>query len=181
MSETGWIGTLGEWSPQIHQDAWIAPGAVLVGRVRLDAGASVWYGAVLRADEDEIRIGERSNIQDLACLHADPGEPVIVGDRVTVGHQAMVHGARLESGCLIGISAVVLGGVRVGAGALVAASTVVLAGTVVPPGVLFAGVPGRIVRELTDADRARFAGAADRYAARVARHRAVTWRSSPAG
>ncbi|MFC4565996.1 gamma carbonic anhydrase family protein [Nocardiopsis mangrovi] len=162
--------------PEIHPDAWIAPGAVVVGRVRIGALSSVWYGSVLRADTEDIVVGERVNIQDQCGLHSDPGEPAVLADRVSLGHKAMVHGAVIEEGALIGIGAIVLGGARVGAGALVAAGALVPPGKTVPPGVLWAGVPGRIVRELTDADRAGFAETPEKYAARARDHSDVAWR-----
>jgi carbonic anhydrase/acetyltransferase-like protein (isoleucine patch superfamily) len=169
------IGTLGDDGPVIHPDAWIAPNAVVVGRVTLERAASVWYGCVLRADEDEIVVGEECNIQDLCCLHVDPGEPVVLEDRVSLGHRAVVHGAYVETGALIGIGAVVLGRARIGAGTLIAAGTVVPPGKSVPAGVLMAGVPGRIVRELTEADRASFEDTSAHYVQRAARHRTATW------
>jgi len=169
------IGSLGDASPQIHPQAWVAPGAVVVGRVTLGRAASVWYGSVLRADTDEIVVGADVNIQDLCCLHVDPGEPVMLEDRVSLGHRATVHGAHVETGALIGIGAIVLGRARIGAGALVAAGAVVPPRTIVPAGVLAAGVPCRIVRELTDADRQTFAETAERYAQRAALHRTAKW------
>jgi len=181
LSEAPWIGSLGEAVPSIHPDAWIAPGAVVVGTVTLGRSANVWYGAVLRADDAEIWVSDECNIQDLCCVHVDTGEPTVLEARVTVGHHATVHGAYLETGSLIGMGAVVLGGARVGAGTLVAAGAVILPGTTVPAGVLCAGVPGRVVRELTDADRQRFAGAAGRYVTRANRHRTAVWDRWPAG
>jgi carbonic anhydrase/acetyltransferase-like protein (isoleucine patch superfamily) len=175
MSTVGRTGSLGDAIPLVHPEAWIAPGAVVVGRVRLGRGASVWYGAVLRADEDQIDVGPECNIQDLCCLHVDPGEPVILEERVSMGHGATVHGAHVAAGALVGIGAIVLGGARIGAGSLVAAGTVVLPGTEVPAGVLFAGVPGRVVRELTDADRSVFAQTPQRYVRRAAAHRDARW------
>jgi carbonic anhydrase/acetyltransferase-like protein (isoleucine patch superfamily) len=169
------LGSLGESVPSVHPEAWIAPGAVVVGRVTVGRAANVWYGAVVRADDDEIVIGPECNIQDLCCLHVDIGEPVLLDERVSVGHHATVHGARVGAGALIGIGAVVLGRAQVGAGALVAAGTLVRPGTQVPAGVLFAGVPGRVVRELTDADRELFAESAALYVERAALHRGVTW------
>jgi carbonic anhydrase/acetyltransferase-like protein (isoleucine patch superfamily) len=169
------IGSLGGEGPVIHPDAWVAPGAVVVGQVTLGPAASVWYGCVLRADVDEIVVGAECNIQDLCCLHVDAGEPAVLEDRVSLGHRATVHGAYIESGALVGIGAVVLGRARIGAGTLIAAGTVVLPGTTVPSGVLVAGVPGRIVRDLSDADRESFAETAAHYVQRAARHRAVTW------
>ena len=171
------IGSLGSAVPDLHPGAWVAPGAVVLGAVRLGRAASVWYGAVLRADEDEILVGAECNIQDLCCLHVDPGEPVVLEDRVSLGHHATVHGAHVGAGVLIGIGAVVLGGAKIGAGTLVAAGTVIPPGREVPAGVLVAGVPGRVVRELTDEDRSVFGETAARYVARAARHRGVRWTS----
>lgn len=170
------IGSLGDTVPSIHPQAWIAPGAVVVGRVTLGPGVSVWYGSVLRADDDEIAVGRDCNIQDQCCLHVDPGEPVVLAERVSLGHRATVHGAEVGAGALIGVGAIVLGGARIGEGALVAAGTVIRPGQQVPAGVLVAGVPGRVVRELTDADRRSFADTPDRYLRRAARHRAAGWR-----
>src|SRR6202035_1903842 len=169
------IGSLAGAVPAVHPEAWIAPGAVVIGSVRLGRAASVWYGAVLRADDDEIIVGPECNIQDLCCLHVDPGEPVVLEDRVSLGHHATVHGAHVGAGALTEICAVVLGGARIGAATLVAAGTVVPPGREFPAGVLVAGVPGRVVRELTDDDRAVFADTAANYAARAIRHRGVAW------
>lgn len=171
------VGSLDDAAPAIHPDAWIAPGVIVVGRVSLGPQASVWYGSVLRADEDEITVGAGCNVQDQCCLHVDPGEPVILEDRVSLGHRAVVHGAHVETGALIGIGAVVLGGARVGAGSLIAAGAVVTPGMRIPAGVLAAGVPARVRRELTAADRDELAGTADRYVRRAARHRGANWRT----
>jgi carbonic anhydrase/acetyltransferase-like protein (isoleucine patch superfamily) len=148
---------------------------VVVGSVTIGRASSVWYGAVLRADDDEIFIGEECNIQDLCCLHVDAGEPVRLEPRVSLGHHATVHGAHIEEGALIGMGAVVLGGARVGAGSLIAAGAVVLPGHHIPPGVLFAGVPGRVVRDLTDADRERIKHTWHSYVGRARRHREARW------
>jgi carbonic anhydrase/acetyltransferase-like protein (isoleucine patch superfamily) len=169
------LGSIDGNTPDVHPEAWIAPGAILVGRVTVDRGASVWYGSVLRADEDDIIVGAECNIQDLCCLHVDAGQPVILEDRVSLGHRAMVHGAQVGTGSLIGIGAIVLGGARIGAGTLVAAGAVVPPGRQIPAGVLVAGVPGRVVRELTEADRAVFSDTAANYARRAQAHRGVTW------
>jgi carbonic anhydrase/acetyltransferase-like protein (isoleucine patch superfamily) len=165
------IGSLGPRVPRIHPDAWVAPGATIVGSVTLGRAASVWYGSVLRADEDEIVVGEDCNIQDLCCLHVDEGEPAVLEDGVSLGHRAVVHGAYIETGALIGIGAIVLGRARVGAGSLVAAGAVIPPGTTVPAGVLVAGVPGRVIRELTEADRRGIADTAPGYVERARRHR----------
>jgi carbonic anhydrase/acetyltransferase-like protein (isoleucine patch superfamily) len=176
------VGSLPGREPKIHPEAWIAPGAVLVGSVTLGRAASVWYGCVLRADEDEIIVGAECNIQDLCCLHVDAGEPAVLEDRVSLGHRAVVHGAHVETGALIGIGAVVLGRARVGAGSLVAAGAVLPPGTTVPAGVLVAGVPGRVIRELTDADIETFADTAAGYVERAGRHRGAAWgQSGPGG
>lgn len=169
------IGSLGDAVPAIHPEAWVAPGAVVVGSVSVGRGSSIWYGSVLRADDDEIAIAQECNIQDLCCIHVDAGEPAVLEPRVSLGHHATVHGAYVETGSLIGMGAVVLGRARVGAGSLVAAGTVVLAGSVVPAGVLYAGVPGRVVRELTQADQDGMVQTALRYVRRAERHRAARW------
>ncbi|WP_422664814.1 gamma carbonic anhydrase family protein [Acrocarpospora corrugata] len=159
-------------TPSIDPTAWLAPGVVVVGQVRIGPSANIWYGSVLRADDERVEVGAECNIQDLCCLHADPGEPAILEDRVSLGHKATVHGAYVESGALIGIGAIVLGGARISAGTVVAAGAVIPPGAKIPAGVLVAGVPGRVVRELTDVDRANFAGTAERYLAKAERHRA---------
>ena len=171
----GLLGSLGDFVPSVDPEAWIAPTAVVVGRVTIGRAANIWYGAVLRADDDEIVVGAECNIQDLCCMHVDAGEPAVLEERVSLGHHATVHGAHVGAGALIGMGAIVLGGARVGAGTLVAAGSVVRPGASVPAGVLFAGVPGRVVRELTDADRASFADSAVNYVARSGRHRDVAW------
>ncbi|PZG31465.1 gamma carbonic anhydrase family protein [Spongiactinospora gelatinilytica] len=160
-------------TPDIHPEAYVAPGAVVVGRVRLGRAANVWYGSVLRGDDERIEVAEECNIQDLCCLHSDPGEPAVLEPRVSLGHRAMVHGAYVETGALIGIGAIVLGGARVGAGTLVAAGAVVPPGRTVPGGVLVAGTPAKVIRELTDADRASFAKTPEGYMARAELHRAA--------
>ncbi|MCP9886414.1 gamma carbonic anhydrase family protein [Cyanobium sp. ATX 6A2] len=143
-----WPAPQAPWpAPHVDTDAWVADSAVLIGDVRLEAGASLWPTAVARGDVCPIVIGEGSNVQDGAVLHGDPGQPVLIGADVTVGHRAVVHGATLQDGCLIGIGAVVLNGVTVGAGALVAAGAVVTRD--VPPGALVMGAPAQVKRELS--------------------------------
>jgi carbonic anhydrase/acetyltransferase-like protein (isoleucine patch superfamily) len=133
--------------PQVHPEAWVAATAVLIGDVRLEAGASLWPMAVARGDVCPIVIGEGSNVQDGAVLHGDPGQPVTIGADVTIGHRAVVHGATLQDGCLIGIGAVVLNGVTVGEGALVAAGAVVTKD--VPAGAVVMGAPATVKRQLS--------------------------------
>lgn len=169
------IGAAAFGTPEIHPTAWIAPGATVVGRVRVGARSSVWYGSVLRADGEDILVGDRVNIQDQCGMHSDPGQPAILHDDVSLGHKAMVHGAVVEEGALVGIGAIVLGGARVGRGALVAAGALVPPGKTVPPGTLWAGVPGKVIRELTDDDRLVLAHTPPHYADLAEQHRDVTW------
>lgn len=144
-----WVRPIAGHEPDVAAAAFIAPGAVVLGRVRIGRGSSVWYGCVLRGDDEEIIVGEDCNIQDGSILHADPGDPTVLGDRVSLGHGAIVHGARIDDDVLVGIRAVVLNGVRVGAGSLIAAGAVVRPGTEVPPGSFVVGVPAK-VRTLPD-------------------------------
>ena len=147
--------------PQIHAEAWVAETAVVIGNVQLAAGASLWPTAVARGDVCSIVVGEGSNVQDGAVLHGDPGQPVTIGADVTIGHRAVVHGATLKDGCLIGIGAIVLNGVTVGEEALVAAGSVVTRD--VPAGVLVMGSPAQVKRELTAEARAEQRQHARRY------------------
>lgn len=133
--------------PDVSQAAFIAPNATVIGRVKLGVGASVWYGAVVRGDIEVIEIGAHSNVQDGAVLHGDPDLPTVLEDYVTVGHRAVVHSAHVETGCLIGIGAIVLNGVRVGEGSIVGAGAVVTKD--VPARSLVVGVPGKVLRALT--------------------------------
>ncbi|BBZ22233.1 gamma carbonic anhydrase family protein [Mycolicibacter hiberniae] len=163
---------IGGHAPQLHPEAWVAPNASLIGQVRLADRASVWYSATLRAEVEPIEIGAESNIQDGVTVHVDPQFPVRVGERVSVGHNAVLHGCTIEDDCLIGMGAIVLNGAVVGEGSLVAAGAVVPQGMVVPPRSLVAGVPGRVRRELSDAEVAnnRLNAAAYRHLTEV--HRA---------
>lgn len=149
--------------PVIDPSAWVAPNAVVLGRVRLKARSSVWYGCVLRGDQEWIEVGEESNVQDGAILHVDQGYPCVLGNRVTLGHRAIVHGAMVGDGALIGIAATVLSRCVIGEGALIAAGAVVLEGTVVPPHTLYAGCPARKVKDLTEGQRARLAATYRHY------------------
>jgi len=143
--------------PKIDPTAWIAPNAVVIGRVSIAARASVWYNCVLRGDSERIEVGEETNIQDGSILHHDFGWPCILGNRVTLGHNAIVHGSVVEDGALIGIAATVLSRCVIGAGALIAAGAVVLEGTKVPPHTLWTGCPAKQVKELNPAQRERLA------------------------
>ncbi|CAB1129276.1 Gamma carbonic anhydrase family protein [Candidatus Hydrogenisulfobacillus filiaventi] len=154
---------VGERDPVVQEPVFLAPGSFVIGSVRLAAGASVWFNAVIRADSETIEVGPDSNIQDNVVLHADPGFPCRIGAGVTVGHGAVVHGATVEDNVLIGIGAVVLNGARIGAGSLVAAGAVIPEGREIPPGSLVAGVPGRVVRSLTEEERAAIRASAREY------------------
>lgn len=140
-------------TPAIHPSAFVAAGARVLGGVTLAEGASVWYNAVLRADGDTITVGRGSNLQDNVSVHVDAGRPVVIGEDVSVGHNAVVHGCTIEDGSLIGMGAVILNGARIGAGSLVAGGAVVLEDADIPPGSLVAGVPAKVRRELTDEER----------------------------
>lgn len=163
--------TFGDWSPEVDPEAFVADGVTLVGAVTLREGASVWFGAVIRADGVPIEVGRDSNVQDGCVLHSDPGCPVLVGERVSIGHRAVVHGCAVEDEVLIGMGAVVLNGVVVGRGSLVAAGSVLLEGTVVPPLSLVAGVPARVKREVTDAEQERMRSGVQSYVTRARRYR----------
>ncbi|MEE4608449.1 MAG: gamma carbonic anhydrase family protein [Desulfobacteraceae bacterium] len=140
-------------TPTMGTDVFIAPTAVVIGDVTIGDGSSIWYGTVLRGDMAPIRIGAETNIQDLTMIHTDYGHPAIVGDRVSVGHRAVVHGCRVDDEALVGIGAVVLNGAVVGRGSVVAAGSVVREGQRVPPGVLVAGIPA-VVKRAIDAEAA---------------------------
>jgi len=147
----------------VDPTAWIAPSATVLGDVTIGSESTVWYQAVIRGDTDAIRIGRQTNIQDGCVLHADPGVPCTIGDRVTVGHAAIVHGATVEDDCLIGMKAVVMNGAKIGRGSLVAVGAIVTEGTEVPPGSLVMGQPAKVKRQLTEHDLARIRHAAEHY------------------
>lgn len=138
------ILTVDGHTPRLDPAAFVADTAVLAGQVQLAAGASVWFGCVLRSERSTITIGRDTNLQDLTVVHTDEGVPTTIGDRVTVGHRALLHGCTVEDDALIGMGAILLNGCHIGAGAVVAAGAVVREGQQVPPGALAAGVPARI-------------------------------------
>ncbi|MCL4159315.1 UNVERIFIED_CONTAM: hypothetical protein GTU68_033930 [Idotea baltica] len=147
----------------IDETAFLADNATIVGHVEIAADASIWFGTVIRGDSEMIAIGERSNVQDLCLIHADPGSPCRIGNDVTIGHSAVVHGATVGDGAMIGIRAVVLNGAVIGEGALVGAGAVVTEGTVIPPGHLAVGVPAKVLKELSPEQKERVAHAASHY------------------
>jgi carbonic anhydrase/acetyltransferase-like protein (isoleucine patch superfamily) len=148
-------------TPDFSEAAFVAKNATVIGVVNLLPGSSVWYGAVLRGDVDRIQVGASSNIQDGAILHGDPGQPVILEDFVTVGHRAVVHGAYIERGSLIGIGAVILNGVRIGTGSIIGAGAVVSRD--VPPRSLVVGVPAKVVRAVSETEAADLIDHAHKY------------------
>ena len=158
-------------TPTVAPDSFVADNATLIGRVTLGAGASVWFNAVLRGDGDAIVVGAGSNVQDGVVLHVDPGFPLTVGERVSVGHQAMLHGCTIGNGSLIAIRAVVLNGAVIGEQCLVGAGAIVTEGKRFPPRTLLLGAPAKVVRELTEQDLAMLKHAADSYARRAAIYR----------
>jgi carbonic anhydrase/acetyltransferase-like protein (isoleucine patch superfamily) len=135
--------------PQMHESAWVADSAEVIGDVQLGQDSSIWFGTVLRADTESLRIGRGSNIQDNSVLHADPGVPLVVGDNVTVGHQVMLHGCTIGDGSLIGIGAVVLNHAKIGKNCLVGAGSLITEGKEFPDGSMIIGSPARAVRQLT--------------------------------
>jgi carbonic anhydrase/acetyltransferase-like protein (isoleucine patch superfamily) len=157
--------------PRIAASAWVAESAQVLGRVTLAEDASVWHGAVLRADTEDISVGAGSNVQDNCVLHADPGFPLVLGAHVTVGHQAMLHGCTVGEGSLIGIGAVLLNGARIGARCLVGAGALVTEGKQFPDGSLIVGAPARVLRALTAEQIEGLLASARHYVANALRHR----------
>lgn len=160
-------------SPKIAPDVFIAPGAVVAGDVEIGPGSSVWFNAVLRGDVAPIRVGARSNVQDGAVLHVDPGTPCIVGDDVTIGHGAIVHGTTIGNGTTIGMGAIVLSRSTVGARAIVAAGAVVAEGAEVADGALVAGVPAKEKRILDEERQVKSVAGATGYVQNAARFKAT--------
>jgi len=157
--------------PQVHESAYVAESAELIGAVVVEAGASIWSNVVIRGDNETITIGRNSNVQEGSVLHADPGFPLAIGENVTVGHQAMLHGCTVEDGVLIGIQAVVLNGARIGRGSLVGAGSLVTEGKQFGEGQLILGSPAKAVRSLTEDGRTRNLHAAANYVERGRRYR----------
>jgi len=160
-------------TPQIAEDAYIAPTAVLIGDVTVATGASIWFGAVLRGDNSAIVIGEGSNVQDNCVIHCAEDLPTIVGANVTIGHMAMLEGCEIEDGTLIGMGAIVLQRARVGSGSLIAAGAVVGEGVEIPPGVLAAGVPARVKKEIAGESQRWVQTAALEYQSKRLRYLAI--------
>jgi carbonic anhydrase/acetyltransferase-like protein (isoleucine patch superfamily) len=157
--------------PTIDSTAYVHPLAVIIGDVTLGARASVWPTAVIRGDTDQIVIGQDSNVQDGTIIHVDRGVPTTIGNRVAIGHRAIVHGSVVEDDCLIAMGAILLNGVHVGSGSIVGAGAVCTEGTVIPPNSLVVGVPARRIRETSDAERERIAMTVRSYVELQAKYR----------
>jgi carbonic anhydrase/acetyltransferase-like protein (isoleucine patch superfamily) len=158
--------------PEIDPSAFVAPDASVIGRVRIGAGASVWFGARARGDNEWITIGQGTNIQDNSVLHSDWGSALTIGAGCTIGHMAMIHGCTVGDDCLIGMKATILNGATIGAGTLIGAGALVTEGKVIPEGVLALGSPAKIVRDLTHEERARLKQSALHYQENARRFRA---------
>lgn len=169
MSEAS-VFEVGGRSPVVHEGAFVAAGARVVGAVTIGREASVWYNAVLRGDGDSIEIGDGSNVQDNVSIHVDAGRPVRVGRNVSIGRNAVVHGCVVGDGSLIGMGSVILSGAVIGEECLIAGGAVVLEGTVVPRGSLVAGVPAKVRRQLTEEERAGILRNAEGYRDRISAH-----------
>ena len=154
---------LGDACVDTHPDSWTAPTATLIGRVRLEEGASVWFNAVLRGDNELILIGKDSNVQDGAVMHTDMGYPLTLGTGVTIGHNAMLHGCTVGDYSLIGINAVILNGAKIGKHCIIGANSLIGEGKVIPDGSLVMGSPGKVVRDLTDEQKALLQASAAHY------------------
>lgn len=157
--------------PQISPDAWIAPDAQIIGKVTIEAGASIWFGAVLRGDNEPIHIGAGSNVQDNCVIHTDPGCPVIVGKNCTVGHKALLHGCVIHDGVLVGMGSTILNRTVVRDGALIGACALVAEDKDIPEGALVLGTPGRVLRRLSDEEREGHLILAGRYRENAERFR----------
>jgi carbonic anhydrase/acetyltransferase-like protein (isoleucine patch superfamily) len=162
-----------QWFPKIHKKAWVAPGASIIGNVKIGKDSSIWFGVVIRGDVHKIRIGKRTSIQDLSMIHVthykkpnmSDGNPTIIGDDVTVGHKVMLHGCTIENGCLIGMNATILDGVVIGEGSIVGAHSLVTSNKIFPPHSLIMGSPAKVVKQLTQKEVDSLKEHAKRYVA----------------
>ena len=161
---------LGDSLVQTHPDSWTAPNATLVGKVRLEEGASVWFNAVLRGDNELILIGKNSNVQDGTVMHTDMGYPLTLGTGVTIGHNAMLHGCTVGDYSLIGINAVILNGAKIGKHCIIGANSLIGEGKVIPDGSLVVGSPGKVVRDLTDEQKKLLEASAAHYVQNAKRY-----------
>ena len=158
-------------APEIDADTWIAPGAHVMGRVVLEAGASLWFGACLRGDNEEIRVGAGSNVQENCVFHTDMGYPIRIGVNCTIGHKAMLHGCIIGDGSLVGMGVTILNGAVIGRGCLIGAGALIPEGKVIPDGSLVMGMPGKVVRALDATAQERLLASAAHYRDRMRRFR----------
>jgi carbonic anhydrase/acetyltransferase-like protein (isoleucine patch superfamily) len=163
--------------PTVHPTAFVHEHAIVIGNVSLGARVSVWPTAVIRGDSDSITIGDDSNVQDGSVIHADEGVPTTIGKRVAIGHRAIVHGSTVDDDCLIAMGAILLNGVHVGTGSIVAAGALCPEGMTIPPNSLALGIPARIVREVTNDERARIQQTVSAYVALQREHRSGKYSS----
>ncbi|CAM3669042.1 MULTISPECIES: gamma carbonic anhydrase family protein [Tsukamurella] len=168
------IARFGQMTPRVAETAWVADNATVIGDVDLGDGVGVFYGAVIRGDMATIAVGAHSNVQDGVVLHADPGVPLTVGERVSIGHNAVLHGCTVGDDVLVGMGATVLNGAVIGAGSLIAANALVPQGMEIPPGSMVAGVPAKVRRELSDAERAGVSANASVYVELTRAHASQT-------
>jgi carbonic anhydrase/acetyltransferase-like protein (isoleucine patch superfamily) len=166
------IYQLGDHAPEIHETAWVADSAQIMGSVELAENVSIWFGTVIRGDTHPIRIGKGSNVQDNSMLHTDEGVPLVIGENVTVGHQVMLHGCTIGDGSLIGIQAVVLNGAKIGKNCLVGAGALVTEGKEFPDGSMIIGSPAKVVKQLTPEQIAGFQRASQHYVDNAKRFKA---------
>jgi carbonic anhydrase/acetyltransferase-like protein (isoleucine patch superfamily) len=152
-------------------DYWIAPDAIVIGSVVLEPNASVWFGCIVRGDNDTITIGENSQLQDGCVLHADPGFPIAIGKNVSVGHMAMLHGCAIGDGSLVGIKSVILNGAKIGRNCLIGANSLIAENKVIPDGSLVIGSPGKVVRQLSETEIREINSASDHYVQKYKRYR----------
>jgi carbonic anhydrase/acetyltransferase-like protein (isoleucine patch superfamily) len=157
-------------APQLGTGAWVADSAEVIGNVRLGENASIWFGAVLRGDNETMTIGRNSNVQDMSMLHSDPGCPLTIGENVTIGHQVMLHGCTIGDNSLIGIQAVVLNNAKIGRNSIVGAGSVVTEGKEFPDNSLIFGSPAKVMRTISDEDAARLRHGSDHYVNNAVRY-----------
>lgn len=159
--------------PAVHESAFVAPNAVVTGDVSIGKDASIWYGTVIRGDVSPVIIGEHSNVQDLCCLHQSPDAPLIIENNVTIGHRVTLHSSIIRNGALVGMDSTVLDGAELGEGAFLGAGSLLTQGKKVPPGMLAMGRPAKVVRELTDEDKADMARIQQEYADKAKKYKAM--------
>lgn len=165
------IFSLDDFTPDLHESVWVAETASVIGNIIMAEESSVWFGAVMRGDNEPIRVGARSNIQDNSVLHSDPGQPLTIGEDVIVGHQVMLHGCTIGDGCLVGIGATILNGAQIGEGSIIGAHALITENKVIPPNSLVVGAPGRVMKTLGEAEAKMLKLNADVYVSNAKRFR----------